>query len=458
MSGELTTAWQLIESRNVSGADGLGEYTGVECGYAAAGSASGGLVSFTTAILAYASATAYPSASLLRFRYTLPQGAAATNFSAGGSPGDHHATISNFPAFTSSPLLPNTLTWQDSFVAAQSNNVAYGMAGGPLLSYGADVAGPVTLLSPLDQFLTSSLGDTLGPSEYCDGGKHCCFTAGTASTVASLPPGFSHSWLLVADSGITNTVVAWGAVLQAFYGATSQSLYDPSLTGLGYQTDNGAQLCFGCPGQVLDKCLLDEKAVLDAADVPIQYLSFQNAWWKSGGESAPWCVGEWEAVPAKVPMGMKAFQEALGLPLQLYAPYFCATSTYPQNFSMVRSDTSLPGCGDMDFWDAAPEASRLFYDFLFDLGQSYGMTMFEPDFLNQNHNCQPRFISEIGAAEGFFGGQASAALDRGIPIQWCFCTPYLLMWTLNAPAVTNFRVSYGSFACRGGGRRASPCP
>jgi hypothetical protein len=68
--------------------------------------------------------------------------------------------------------------------------------------------------------------------------------------------------------------------------------------------------------------------------------------------------------------------------------------------------------------------------------------MFEPDFLNQNHNCMPQFISQVGAAEGFFGGQAAAALARGIPIQWCFCTPYLLLWTLNAPAVTNFRVSY----------------
>jgi hypothetical protein len=53
-----------------------------------------------------------------------------------------------------------------------------------------------------------------------------------------------------------------------------------------------------------------------------------------------------------------------------------------------------------------------------------------------------RVIEEVGAAEMFFGGQAGVALAKGIPIQWCFCTPMLLMWTLNAPAVTNFRVSY----------------
>ena len=444
VDGGFQTAWALAEARNVSGADPLGAYTGVACAYAP-DAASPALL--TVEILQYAAAAAWRSASAVRFRYTLPRGAARTNFSAGGGkPGDHHATISNFPAFSAAPLLPNTLTWQDSFFPAQRNAVAYGMAGGPLLSYGADVAGAATMFSPLDNFLTSSLGDFAGPGAgaFCDGSAAGCWAAGTASSVAELPPGFSHSWLLLAEEGITNTAMAWGAVMRALYGATSTNLDDLSISGLGYQSDNGAQLCFGCPGQVLDKCFLEEKAVLDAQRVPVQYLSFQGGWWKSGGESAPWCVGEWEAVPSKVPMGMAAFQAALGLPLQLYAPYFCATTSYTQNFSMIRSDTTLPGCSNFDFYDASPESSRDFYDFLFDLGATYGMTMFEPDFLNQNHNCQPRFISEVGAAEAFFGGQAAAALARGIPIQWCFCTPYLLMWTLNSPAITNFRVSYGS--------------
>ena len=130
-----------------------------------------------------------------------------------------------------------------------------------------------------------------------------------------------------------------------------------------------------------------------------------------------------------------------------YAPYFCATSSYPSNFSMVRSDTTLPGCHDFDFYDAAPEDAVRFYEYLFGLYNTPGsaspiMTMFEPDFLNANHQCVPRFIQEVGAADAFFGAQASVALARGIPIQWCFCTPLLLMWTLTAPAVTNFRVSY----------------
>ena len=269
--------------------------------------------------------------------------------------------------------------------------------------------------------------------------------AGASSTVTSLPPGFAHNFVLVADSGVTRAVDSWGSVLRGFYGAGSTSrLDDTSLNTIGYTTDNGAQLCFGCQGP-LDACLLEEKAYLDKIGMPIGYLSFQNDWWQSTDESAPWCVGEWVAPARKVPMGMQAFQQAFGKPLQLYAPYFCDTSDYALNFSMVKSDTSLPGCDSMSFWDASPEGAVEFYEFLFGLGQDYGMTMYEPDFLNANHVCVPRFIEEVGAADMFFGAQAGVALAKGIPIQWCFCTPMLLMWTLNAPAVTNFRVSYDFF-------------
>jgi hypothetical protein len=131
-------------------------------------------------------------------------------------------------------------------------------------------------------------------------------------------------------------------------------------------------------------------------------------------------------------MGMAAFQRAFGLPLQLYAPYFCNDTVYTTNFSMVRSDPSLPECSGFDFWDPAPEDAVAFYEFLYDLGTSYGMFSYEPDFLNSNHNCVPRFISEIGAAETVFRAQTDVALQRGIPVQWCYATPYTMLWTLTA--------------------------
>lgn len=439
-----TNQFLLTKAVNVSGNDGLGFYVGTECTYSLSSSPT---ISFVTvAAYTYASAVASPDASIVRYRYSFPNGAHQTNHTTG--PNSAYSTVSTFPAFAGpgSTLLPNILTWNGPFFAP-ANDVPsmFSQRASVVLYYGGDVSNQAVVLSPLDHFLNANIGNDLsgtGTSLSCANKDPGCWVAGVSSTVTSLPPGFTHSFILTTTStGISSTMDAWGKILRGYYGATSQKLQDISLSTIGYQTDNGAQLCFGC-GEPLDECLLNEKAYLDNISVPIQYLSFQNAWWEAGAESAPWCVGEWVPVPAKVPMGIQTFQQKLGLPLQLYAPYFCASSAYPSNFTMIRSDPTLPGCNDFDFYDAAPEESRAFYEFLFDLGQDYGMTMFEPDFLNANHLCVPRFIEEIGAADAFFAGQTGVALDRGIPIQWCFATPMVLLWTLGQPAVTNFRVSY----------------
>ena len=441
--GAWATSWALAGARDVTGTDALGAFAGTECAYARAGAADAFI---TVAAYAYAAPAAAPGASAVRFRVGFPLGAARTNHSADG--GAAFSTVSNFPAFAG-PATPLTglITWRDAFFAPSTARAdMFGqLASAAVFFDAADVAGAAVFLSPLDNFLNAALGDALGNNASCARGAPGCWAAGASATVAALPPGFSQSFVLVAATGITPTVDAWGAVLRAYYGGTSTPIADASVSTLGYTTDNGAQLCFGCPGQVLDACLLDEKAHLDALRVPVNYLSFQNAWWKSGGESAPWCVGEWVPVPAKVPMGMQAFRAAVGLPLQLYAPYFCDTSAYAANFTMSHSDVTLPGCKDFSFYDAAPEDAVRFYEFLFTLGADYGMTMFEPDFLNANHLCIRRHIEEVGAADAFFRAQTGVALARGIPIQWCFATPMLLLWSMSAPAVTNFRVSYDFF-------------
>ena len=86
---------------------------------------------------------------------------------------------------------------------------------------------------------------------------------------------------------------------------------------------------------------------------------------------------------------LEVIQRALGLPLQLYAPYFCPENDYfagaggNGTWPGVRSDPNLTACADYDFWDAAPHASKDFYDWFFAKGTAVGMASFEPDFMNQ---------------------------------------------------------------------------
>jgi hypothetical protein len=278
--GAWASSWVLFGAANSTGTDALGAFAGTQCAYAFAGAP--GVPALTVAAFTYAAAAAAPSASIVRFRYEFPQGAPATNHSAKPAA---YSTVANFPGFAGpgSPL-PNVLTWRDAFFGP-SNDVrdTRGQIASVAVFYGADVSGRVAVLSPLDNFLNSALGDDLGGAACADASDAGCWVAGASSTVTSLPPNFAHNFVLVADSGVTRTMDSWGRALRGYYGSSSDNrLDDTSVNTIGYTTDNGAQLCFGCQGP-LDACLLEEKAYLDKIGMPHGYLSFQVRFGGPGG-------------------------------------------------------------------------------------------------------------------------------------------------------------------------------
>ena len=192
---------------------------------------------------------------------------------------------------------------------------------------------------------------------------------------------------------------------------------------------------------------------MDSIGIPIGYLSFQGAGTSSGrGQAAPWCVEKWSADggqdPNKYPLDTKEFHKALGVPLQLYAPYFCPNTTeyfQPDTpFKSLKSNTDLPGCSDFAFEMVRASDSKAFFEWFLTKGiQKAGMASFESDFMNQNVNCVEEFIENpTHGADEFLEGMAEAALGFEMPIQWCYASPNVVMASLNYPAVTNFRVSF----------------
>jgi hypothetical protein len=196
--------------------------------------------------------------------------------------------------------------------------------------------------------------------------------------------------------------------------------------------------------------LIDEMKSLRESGVPPGYLSFQGAGTSSGrGQAAPWCVQTW-GVDGGIdkrhyPLDISDLQKAMEMPLQLYCPYFCPTTSYfdqYSNWTSVSSDTTLPGCKSYDFRNVAPEQSKRFYGWFLDKGIKAGMTSFESDFMNQNFNCVPDFFRSAVNGEVWLHGMADAAMERNVTIQWCYATPSDVLASLNMPAVTQFRVSF----------------
>jgi hypothetical protein len=309
------------------------------------------------------------------------------------------------------------------------------------------------------------------------------FSPGRSGRLTKIPPGRSQSMLLYEGSrgGITSTIQEWGTIMQTVSAAvrvsSNSKSYDNSVTmspnaptalltadhrntkvrdvtleKIGYQTDNGAMYCF-CHQTNCSEVLLEEKSYLHSIGIPLGYLSFQGAGTSSGrGKAAPWCIEKWSADggqdPNNYPLGTTVFQKALGIPLQLYAPYFCPNSTryfQPDTpWKSVASNPNLPGCSGFAFETVRASDSKDFFEWFLDKGiENGGMASFESDFMNQNVNCVDDFVENpIHGADEFLEGMAGAALGRKLPIQWCYASPNVVLASLNFPAVTNFRVSF----------------
>jgi len=411
---------------------------------------------------------------------------------------DVSVVATSFPAFTaaaassSSTALDGRLSWRGSFIRPHPSGdgddeaCSSGIEGGPCLLFEKQnpTHGRSVMFGPLNRFFETSQAAGRLPNHDTTStasNRTAIVWAGSASSkLRVLQKGYRHAFsTVVSNDGVTDAVYKWGRYLRRKYEnikrkgndivnqsgdrssdderlrkeqrhrrqqrrlVSSQSPYDVTIETLGYQTDNGAQYCF-CKKDC-DRILLDELSYLRTRlGVPVRYLSYQNAWWTSS-HTANWCVSEWENVDrTKVPMGVPEFRHRTAdLPFQLYAPYFCNDTTYGNNFSMLASNPSLPGCRGFSFKDATPEDSARFYRWFFELGMSsYGMRSYEIDFVSQNLHCVDRFVEEVGAAERFFNGMANTALELNLPVQLCYAPPSALLQSVRYPAATNFRVSF----------------
>ena len=110
---------------------------------------------------------------------------------------------------------------------------------------------------------------------------------------------------------------------------------------------------------------------------PVQLCSSRSLWRSSAGMrrpyefggGAPWCVSEWGVdggLSNAFPLSVRALHDALGVPLQLYAPYFCNNSQYFEpgakplgGWKAFTSNTSLDGCGGYLF--KVPAADCVFF-------------------------------------------------------------------------------------------------
>jgi hypothetical protein len=179
------------------------------------------------------------------FVQQLPFGAKQTNASnpvlPGGyilDPGDWPPVVA-FPSFTGGQLQTlGYITWQSRMVNIEwGTNITNGPHGTdePLVNgtglQGLSTNGPVVLFDEEFNSLVVSPMDNFKSAVHTANGM--AWETGVSSELEELPPGFEHRTMLVAGSGITATIDAWGQMLRKVY-ATQRITDDPNVEFLTY--------------------------------------------------------------------------------------------------------------------------------------------------------------------------------------------------------------------------------
>lgn len=158
-------------------------------------------------------------------------------------------------------------------------------------------------------------------------------------------------------------------------------------------------------------------------------------------------VTDWHASNSSglFPNGLPAFSDKLDLPLQLYTPFWWDNfwtqepwNSFGHFNSTQYHGTQLP----------EPDDSYKFFSAFFDLGKEMTngrFNTYEIDFLDANFGGCADCFKDVGAADRWYVGMASAAEERNITIQYCLPSATDMLESLSLPSVIQARAS-GDYA------------
>ena len=441
INGNVSVPLVLKIIRPASGKDALGTWTGLEAVFEAAPA--------TRVVFTFAARGSFVVLTA-GFPDGLDTRACGTNVQ----------LSTRFPAFDSAAHMApslNYVSWRDTALGTTlATRGLSGMARKPGLDLGPIIGSEFDGRAGATSVMWSTLDrhKIVVQSTDADG----VYAMGVSAAVPSLPKGWTYSVLLTASyGGFTAASYAWGDIIRTYYGTTR--LPSVTLTDVGYYTDDGAYYyvweAFGCCDPTThqprpwaaEQGLVLVKEDLWAKGVPIAYMQLDD-WWYTG----PFYFGNVKAIvdwhpsntsrlfPSSSDGTLAAFQRALGLPLQLYSPFwsdqFDPELKYNMTESTVFKGTKL----------VTPKDSYRFFSDWFDLGAKLSggaknFAAFEIDFLDSNFEGSASMFESTDAADMWYEGLARAALERSVAIQYCLPSATDMLQSLAYPAVVQARAS-----------------
>jgi len=342
-----------------------------------------------------------------------------------GPTGDYYTPHFALPAITPPSDLTRVFTFTvDAFSPPAYEPVA---TTGPVMVYNDDLEAIV--MSPLENFMEAMNA----PGEDGD------WRFGFGGMLESVPEGTVHKVLVVKGTGVNETFEKWGDIIRAWHNHERQSPYaDVGVAKLGYYTDNGAYYYYkDAPGMNYHETLIAVKEYADLAGIPYGYFQIDSWWYpkaKSNTLLGAFRGGSmvWEPIPSMFPEGLDTFHEKLGLPLVAHNRWYDRNSPYCDRYDCVYGE------GDKT---AALPTNPEFWNEIMDNAVSYGVEVYEQDWLLTQMNMIPWLRSGWGNARGWFDAMVDTADSRDLTMQLCMASPEFFLQQMKHDNVTHVRTS-----------------
>lgn len=260
--------------------------------------------------------------------------------------------------------------------------------------------------------------------------------AGIKQSVPELPPGTSHTTVVIAANGRRNAMYGYGDVLLQLSGKSRHSSDDTFvLSKLGYWIDNGAWAYHHIPTanwSNYEDFLLSARETWTALKIPFRYAQFDD--WSPTLAGSDWDNGTVWAWPPEdvIPDGWTSWFN--GTKAVLYNPGWAASSVYREDRERYpwewATDGSMAIPVDVGFWDA------LFKNF-----SAMEMVMFEQDFLCWYSSKTNLTDSSLTQGLAFLSSMNEAARKAGIELQWCMGSPAHVLASTMMSQVSNMRAT-----------------
>jgi hypothetical protein len=325
-----------------------------------------------------------------------------------------------FPTFTTYPQLPYHATYSDTEFSPVS--FATLTADSPFVFFDGNA----------NAFILSAASDFMNAST-AQASSNGALSSGIDPAVASIPAGFSHSTVLVAEPGINAAYATWGGVLTGLSGKTRVANDSaPYLERFGYWTDNGAYYYYNYDADAGYPATLEGvSSYFTSIGIPLAYMQI-DSWWYPKGPQQLWndkADGQYTytADTTVLPSGLGSLQQGLGIPLITHARWIDTSSPYRSQYTMSNNVSIDPA-----YWASVAEYIA-----------SSGVTVYEQDWLNQ---AALPVTTNLTDQDAFMDDMASAMAEKGLDMQYCMPLPRHYLQASKYGNLTTTRVSVDRFS------------